>query len=205
MGIPNQGMISFSRHLATSLPFQSAWGRLLLILRRYKHQQIFASLSSWNFSEVHDQVSKKEFHQCSAPGVAPLALAGDYFWPIGYIFHTLPYLCWRAWWHRCTGPGWSWGSFTLNVSLHGTAWQTWGLVTQGWWCDHWQTSTICPIESFLSQSWTRLVLVVCTMGTIQLRDMGTKQLTEQLGPMRAACLASLSAPKFPQTIIASPF
>jgi hypothetical protein len=45
----------------------------------------------------------------------------DYFWHIGYISHTLPYLCWRAWVHKNAWPGWSQGLFTLNEFLCETA------------------------------------------------------------------------------------
>jgi hypothetical protein len=197
-------MISFSRHLATSQDSQSTWGRLPPILRKYRKTPILASSSSWHFSLVHNQA--QEFCERSTSGVVPLALASDYLLHTSYIFHTLPYLCWRAWGHRNIGPGWSRGSFALNGFLHGTAKQTWEPVTQGWRCNHQQTFHH-PSSRKLSFS---VLNQACFCGVYRgshlAKGHGNKAAVRVSWGQypRAACLVSLLALQFPQAIIASP-
>jgi hypothetical protein len=121
-GILNRGMISVSRHLATS------WAFSIHVEKISTHpEKVQMNTNRYLYPRARGISGKstiklsKEFHQCSAPGEAPLALAGVCFWHIGYIFPILPYLCWRVRGHKSAGPGWSQGLFVLNEVLCGTA------------------------------------------------------------------------------------
>jgi hypothetical protein len=117
-GVPNKGMI----FITDIWPPQSMWVGLSPILQRYRQTPtgicILEPMAFWWSPQSSFQ---EEFHQCSAPGEALLALVWGYFWYIGYISHILPYLYGRDWGHKTTGSGWSQGLFILNEFLLGTA------------------------------------------------------------------------------------
>jgi hypothetical protein len=60
-GFPNQGMISFNRHLPPSWAFSVKCGESFQPSWEgtNQHQKTFASSSSWHFSEIHNQVFKR--------------------------------------------------------------------------------------------------------------------------------------------------
>jgi hypothetical protein len=75
----------------------------------------------------------------------------------------------------------------------------WELVTLELQYSHRQISTICLAGNILLQSQTKLILVMYTVGPIQIKGTRTRQLSVMLKFAlleRAFCLASLSAFQF---------
>jgi hypothetical protein len=120
--IPNHRMISFSRYLATS------WASSVILGKAYTHPEKLQTNTNRYFHPRAHGISVKPTNKFSR-GVPPmlstwggnLGHCQGWFWHIGYIFHILPYLCWRVWGYKSAGLGWSQGLFALNEFLPGTS------------------------------------------------------------------------------------
>jgi hypothetical protein len=153
--------------------------------------------SQWNLQSS----SQKEFLQHSAPGVALLAPAQDCFWHIGFIFHILPYLCWRAWGHKNAGSRWSQELSALSSFTELP-------VTWEWRCSHHHISDHPPGRKLPPSVLSQACSCDVYHGSHSEKGHRNKAATskaEFCPPMRAAWLASLSAFQFPWTLVVSPF
>jgi hypothetical protein len=126
---------------------------------------------------------------------------------IYYNFPILPYLCWRAWGHKITGPRWSQELFVLIEFLHGTAWQMWEAMTQIW-----HVSLVNfqhqPSRTFLPSISNHTCCCEVNHGSHSDKGQGSKAVAseaEVCPPVRVVHLALLSAFWFPWTAVVSHF